>query len=61
MVPAVPSFEKICNAFGITLSQFFADEDSAVTLTEAQKKLLEKWSGLSEDQQGVVFMLIDKM
>ena len=23
MMPTVPSLEKICNAFGITLSQFF--------------------------------------
>lgn len=61
MVPTVPSLEKICNAFGITLSQLFADEGSAVSLTASQKKLLEKWSRLNEDQQNVVFMLIDKM
>ena len=23
MIPSVPSLEKVCNAFGITLSQFF--------------------------------------
>ena len=26
MIPSIPSLEKICTAFGITLSQFFADE-----------------------------------
>ena len=61
MVPTVPSLEKICNAFGITLSQLFADEGSVVSLTESQKKLLEMWARLSEDQQDVIFMLIDKM
>ena len=60
MVPTIPSLEKICTAFGITLSQLFA-EDAPVSLTAAQKKLLERWSRLSEEQQAVVFALIDKM
>lgn len=61
MVPSIPSLEKICIAFGITLSQLFAEGDSPVSLTESQKKLLERWSKLSEDQQAVIFALIDKM
>ena len=61
MIPTIPSLEKICNAFGITLSQLFAEEDSIVSLTPSQKKLLDRWSRLSEDQQNVVFLLIDKM
>ena len=52
---------KICMAFGITLSQLFAEEDSPVSLTDSQRKLLERWSRLSEEQQAVVFVLIDKM
>lgn len=61
MMPTIPSLEKICAAFGITLSQLFADGDAAVTLTKEQTELLERWSHLSEDQQNVVFQLIDKM
>jgi len=61
MVPTVPSLEKVCTAFGITLSQLFAEGDEAVSLTAAQRKLLERWSRLSEEQQVVVFQLIDKM
>ena len=61
MVPTVSSLEKICLAFGITLSQLFAEGNDAFSLTESQKKLLERWSRLSEDQQAVVFALIDKM
>ena len=61
MVPTVPSLEKICTAFGITLSQLFAEGDAAVSLTTSQKKLLDRWSRLSEDQQNAVFLLIDKM
>lgn len=61
MVPTVSSLEKICAAFGIPLSQLFAEEDDPVSLTESQKKLLERWSRLSEEQQAVVFALIDQM
>ena len=61
MIPTVPSLEKICAAFGITLSQLFSEGNSPVSLTEAQQKLLDRWSRLSEEQQAVIFALIDKM
>ena len=61
MVPTVPSLEKICAAFGITLSQLFAEDDAPVALTDSQKKLLERWSRLNEEQQAAIFALIDKM
>lgn len=61
MVPTIPSLEKICSAFGITLSQLFAEGDAPVSLTDSQRKLLDRWSRLSKDQQSVVFALIDKM
>lgn len=60
MMPSLSSLEKICSAFGITMSQLFA-ENEAVSLTDSQKKLLERWSHLSKEQQEVIFALIDKM
>ncbi len=61
MVPTIPSLEKICAAFGITLSQLFAEGNVPVSLTDSQQKLLERWVRLSEEQQAVIFALIDKM
>lgn len=61
IIPTVPSLEKICAAFGITLSQLFADEEEAVALTGKQKRLLECWARLSDEQQSIVFSLIEKM
>ena len=61
MVPTIPSLEKICNAFGITLPQLFAEDDELVSLTPSQKALLERWTRLSEEKQAVVFQLIDTM
>ena len=61
IVPTVPSLEKICDAFGITLSQLFATDGNPVTLTARQKELLERWDRLDEEQQIIVFQLIDNM
>lgn len=61
MIPSVPSLEKICEAFGITLSQLFAGEDMPFSLTEQQKEMLERWDRLDEEQQAIIFQLIDKM
>lgn len=61
MTPTIPSLEKICDAFGITLSQLFAEDHDPVSLTPSQKKLIQRWSRLDEDQQAIVFQLIDKM
>ena len=61
IVPTVPSLEKICDAFGITLSQLFAMNGNPVTLTTKQKELLERWDRLDEEQQKIVFQLIDNM
>lgn len=61
MIPTIPSLEKICQAFGITLSQLFAEGDSPVSLTESQAKLLARWSRLNREQQEVIFHLLDVM
>ena len=61
MVPTIPSLKKICLAFGITLSQLLSEGDALVSLTEDQRKLLERWTRLNKDQQEVIFALIDKM
>lgn len=61
MVPTVPSLEKICQAFGITLSQLFAEGDTPVALTESQRTLLEQWNKLTTEQQKALFALIAVM
>ncbi len=61
MVPSIPSLEKICDAFGITLSQLFAEDDEPISLTETQQKLLKCWARLSKEKQDAVLALIEKM
>ena len=61
MVPTIPSLEKICAAFGITLSQLLADESELVSLTPMQRKLLERWSRLDEELQTILLHLLDRI
>ncbi len=51
MLPNIASLEKICNAFGITLSQFFATDTDTFSLTPLQKEILTEINHLSEEQQ----------
>ena len=61
MIPTIPSLEKICTAFGITLSQLFAEGEESVTLTESQKHLLEHWAKLTQNQQDALLNLLTQM
>lgn len=40
-VPSITTLEAICNAFGITLSQFFAEEEDFVQLSPEQKEMFD--------------------
>lgn len=56
--PTIPSLRAICNGFGITLSQFFA-EDDLVELTNEQKKLFDRWVSYSPKQKEILLNLLD--
>ena len=51
MTPSFSSLEKICDAFGLTLSQFFAGGETLLALTAGQRDMLDKWLRLSPAQQ----------
>ena len=57
-VPTVATLEAICKAFGITLSEFFADSDM-VELTPELRELFEKWIKLSPNQKNAIKTMID--
>ncbi len=57
--PSIASLEKICKGLGMTLSQFFAGEDEALSLTPQQRELLDSWSTLSAQQQKLLLAFID--
>ncbi len=61
--PTIPSLVKICDAFQITLSEFFAkaegSESTPVVLTPQQMQLIDRWSVLRPDQQEAVLNLLN--
>ena len=61
MTPSFASLEEICDAFGVTLSQFFAQDDICVALTPAQREMLDKWNCLTSAQQAALAALMDTM
>lgn len=62
MLPTIPSLVKICDAFGITISQFFCDNnEQAVHLTEKQSILLEASSKLSTEQYNALIAFLEKL
>ena len=59
-VPSIVTLERVCEAFGITMSQFFGD-GRTVHLTPELSDLLERWSRLSLNQRQAVLALLQCM
>lgn len=60
-VPSITTLEAICNAFGITLSQFFYENDNLVELTQEQKQLFDTWVLLTQEQKNLLSELVKEM
>lgn len=61
IVPTIPSLEKICNAYNITLSQFFNWNNEPIVLTDMQQDLLNNWNRLNQEQQNIILNLLRSM
>ena len=56
-LPSIPTLEMICQGFGITLSQFFA-EDELVELTPELKEIFDGWISLPPEQKNAMLTTI---
>lgn len=57
-VPTIATLDAVCHAFGITLSQFFVEDDSdLVEVTPELKELLDAWSPLTREQRETVLQV----
>lgn len=62
MLPTIPSLMKICDAFGITISQFFLeDAEQAISLTEKQYALLAASSKLNSEQYNALLTFLERL
>ncbi|WP_230398992.1 helix-turn-helix domain-containing protein [Novisyntrophococcus fermenticellae] len=53
-IPTIPTLQKMCDAFGITLSDFFLDKVEDFRLTRGQQELLEVFQRLSKDDKKIL-------
>lgn len=56
-LPTIKTLSAICDAFGVTLSQFFA-EDTLLEVNEEQKQLIDDFNALTPAQKNSVKAMI---
>lgn len=59
-MPSIPTLETICQGYGITLSQFFA-EGEMVELTPDLKEVFDCWASLSPEQKAAAAQMLKAM
>lgn len=62
MMPSISSLEKICNAFDISLSQFFLEDNAkTVSLSSKQIELINATNKLSSEQLDSLITFLNAM
>lgn len=56
--PRIETLQLICDAFGITLAQFFLEDEEVEILSEKEKELLSAYRKLPENKQKALLNLI---
>ena len=59
--PTLPTLEAVCQAFGITLAQFFSEDDALPPPTAEQSALLARWSALTPSHRRLLTELMDAL
>ncbi len=58
--PKIDTLECICEAFGITLSQFFMEDEELEILSKKEKELISSFRKLPEVKQQALVELLKK-
>lgn len=61
MLPTLPSLEKICSAFDMTMAQFLSESNGLTEITSDQKELLNGWELLTSTQKKAFLSLINSI
>ena len=57
--PSIPTLIKICDGFGITLSEFFDKDNDTAFLSDEQKDHLDRWNRLTDENKSIAEKYID--
>jgi transcriptional regulator with XRE-family HTH domain len=58
--PKIETLQAICEAFGITLSQFFLEDEQSEVLSKDEKELVESFRRLPPEKQQALLKFIDR-
>ncbi len=61
MLPTLPSLEKICRAFDMTMAQFLSENNCLTEITPGQEELLNRWELLTPSQKNAFLGLMDSI
>ena len=56
--PKIDTLSCLCEAFGITLAQFFMEDENLEFLSEEEKELVKAFRNLPKDKQKSLILLI---
>ena len=59
--PTVDTLEKICDAFGISLADFFEEDDRKAHVSKEELELLRKYRALTDKEKDAVKSMIDAL
>lgn len=58
--PKIDTLKNLCDAFGITLAQFFSEDECYERVSKDEKLLLELYRSLSTDKQRALFTILSE-
>lgn len=58
---SLETIQRICDALGISIAQFFSESEEYPDLTEQQKNLLHYWTLLDEKKRDYALLMIEKL
>ena len=58
--PKIETLISLCNAFGITLAQFFSDKEDMEIVTKEEKELIALYRRLPNDKKQALIELIKR-
>lgn len=60
-VPSVKNLELLCNTLGVSLSQFFADDEAPMPLSTSERTLIKNYRKLSPQLKQSVSNIINSV
>lgn len=58
-LPSIDTLISLCNAFGITLAQFFMEQEQNELVSAQEKTLIEQYRKLPEKKKNAILALLE--